>query len=47
MTVILNFPNNAFETDEHWCIAGLTAISRLLQRKNSTFFYSVVFIVTY
>ena len=32
-----NFPNNAFETTEFWCIVGLTAILRLLQRKNSTF----------
>ena len=29
---------NAFETTESWCIVGLAAILRLLQRKNSTFF---------
>ena len=27
----------AFKTAEFWCIVGLTAILRLLQRKNSTF----------
>ena len=34
-----NFPNNAFETTEFWCIVGLTAIlcEKLLQ--------SVVFVV--
>ena len=32
-----NFPTNAFETAEFWCIVDLTAILRLLQRKNSTF----------
>ena len=33
----LNFPNNAFDTAEFWCIVSLTAILHLLQRKNSTF----------
>ena len=32
-----NFPNNAFETHEAWCIVHLTAILHLLQRKKSTF----------
>ena len=30
--------------DEYWCILGLTAILRLLQRKNFTFTEPVVFI---
>ena len=34
------------ETIEFWCVAGLKAILRLLQRKNSTFFYTAAFIVT-
>ena len=33
----LCLPNKAFETAEFWCIVGLTAILRLLERKNSTF----------
>ena len=37
-TVILKFSNNAFETAEFWLVVGLTAILRLLQRKNSPFF---------
>ena len=43
---MLNFRNNAFKTAILWFIVGLTAILRLLQRKNSTFLQSVVFIVT-
>ena len=39
------FPNNAFEAAEILCIVGLTTILLLLQRKNSTFLQSVVFIV--
>ena len=42
------FPKNAIETAEFWCIVGLTAILRSLQRKNSTFLksaWSVIFIV--
>ena len=31
------FPILLFETAELWCIVGLTAILRLLQRKNFTF----------
>ena len=30
--------SDAFETTDFWFIVGLTAILRLLQRKNSTFF---------
>ena len=33
----LNFPNSAFETSDFWYIGGLSAISRLLQRKKSLF----------
>ena len=31
------FPSVVFETAAFWVIVGLTAILRLLQRKNSTF----------
>ena len=31
------FPYNVFETPEFLCFVGLTAILRLLQRKNFTF----------
>ena len=34
---VSSFPKNSFETAEFGCAVGLTAISRLLQRKNSTF----------
>ena len=40
-----HFPKNAFETAEVLCIFGLPATLRLLQRENSTFLQSVVFIV--
>ena len=33
------FRKNASETTEFWCIVGLTAIIRLLQRKKIHFFY--------
>ena len=36
IVISLIIPSNAFETDEFWCIVGLTAILRLLQRE--TFF---------
>ena len=35
------FSKNAFKTAEFCCIVGLTAILRLLQRKNSIFLYLV------
>ena len=38
-------PNNAFHAAEFWLIVGLTVSLRLLQRKNSTFLSSAVFIV--
>ena len=31
------FPNNVFETPEFLCFVGLTAILRLLKRKNFAF----------
>ena len=31
------FPNNVFETPEFLCFVGLTAILRLLKKKNFTF----------
>ena len=34
---MVNFPNNVLETAGFWCIIRLTAILRLLQRKNSIF----------
>ena len=37
--MILKFPDNALETAVYWCIVGLTAILRSLQRKNYTFLY--------
>ena len=40
-----NFPCNSCEAPELGCIVGLTAILRLLERKNSTFLESVIFIV--
>ena len=43
--MISDFQNNSFETCEFWCIVGLTAILRLLQRKNLTLLESAVFIV--
>ena len=39
------FLGNAFEAAEIWCIVDLTAILRLLQKKNPTFLSSVFFIV--
>ena len=40
-----NFPCNPCEAPELGCIVGLTAILRFLERKNSTFLESVIFIV--
>ena len=37
--------NNAFHAAQFWWIVGLTVILRLLQKKNSTFRSSAVFIV--
>ena len=39
-----NFPNNAFETAEFWCIADLTAISHLLHR-NTPLFVNLQFLL--
>ena len=39
LSVILNFPSNAFETADVWYFVGLTAILHLLQKKN--FFFSL------
>ena len=37
-----NFLKNVFDTEEFWCIVGLPAISRLLQRKNFIFFIFII-----
>ena len=41
------FPKNALETAEFWCFVGLTAILRLLQRKNSTQLFLLLLIVAW
>ena len=43
--MILNSPNNAFETAKFCYFVNLTAIIRLLQRTKSSFPQPVVFIV--
>ena len=38
-------PNNVFETAVLWCIVALTAILRLLHKRENTTFLQFVFVI--